>query len=448
MSDRVLVLDDEASILEIIEGHLGEEGYDCTAMAHPGDALACLEREPFALLITDLKMPEMSGLEVIRRARAIDPDLAIIVITAVMEVTNAIQALRSGAYDYLLKPFNLAEMSVAVENALERRRLVIENRTYQSELEDRITEATRDLTIVNNELELTQRYLRNLLDSTVDTIVTVDEQGIITYVNEGSLEMLGYTADRLEGAHVRDFFMGGADEANYLRRMLETSRVVKNYETELKHVSGAAIPVNISLSIARHPGKEAMSIFAIAKDITDQKCLESQLKEMSIKDSLTGLYNHGHFFDRLDAEVERAKRQGHPLSLVLFDLDEFKTYNDCHGHLEGDKVICAAGQVILECTREHVDIGFRYGGDEFTVILPEALEAQATEIAERIRNTFAARRFDSVTLSVGLTTFTKNMNSRALIRYADAMMYEAKAAGGNRVHIYRHAGDPSHEQVS
>lgn len=437
------MLDDEVSILEIIGSHLGEDGYDTALRSSPAEALSCIAEETFSVLITDLKMPGMGGLEVIRRAREIDRDIAIIVVTAAIEVTHAIEALRSGAYDYLLKPFNLAEVSLSVETAIERRALVIENRQYQTELEARVEAATHDIQLVNDELKLTQQYLQNLLDSTVDTIVTVDENGTISYVNVGSLEMLGYEEDQLVGFQVQDLFMAGKDETNYLRRMLASNKVIKNYETELRHASGAAIPVNVSVSIARHPAKDTVSVFAIAKDITEQKCLESQLKEMSIKDSLTGLYNHGHFFDRLDAEVERAKRQGHPLSLVLFDLDNFKTYNDCHGHLDGDKVICAAGQVILECTREHVDIGFRYGGDEFTVILPEAGIDQANDIAERIRNTFAARRFDNMTLSVGLVAFQKNMNSRSLIRYADAMMYEAKRAGGNRVRIYQHsAADP------
>ena len=95
---------------------------------------------------------------------------------------------------------------------------------------------------------------------------------------------------------------------------------------------------------------------------------------MSIKDSLTGLYNQRYFYDRLAGEIERARRQSHPLSLLLFDIDQFKTYNDCHGHLAGDNVLQAAGQIVMESTREHVDVGFRYGGDEFTVILPEADE--------------------------------------------------------------------------
>jgi diguanylate cyclase (GGDEF)-like protein len=183
-------------------------------------------------------------------------------------------------------------------------------------------------------------------------------------------------------------------------------------------------------------------VLAICKDITEQKRLESELKEMSIKDSLTNLYNQRYFYDRLEAEIERAKRQGHPLSLLLFDVDQFKTYNDCHGHLDGDKVLKAAGQVVVECTREHVDIGFRYGGDEFTVILPEASEEQALSIARRIRATFESRHFDNLTVSIGLMSYREGSSLRSFIRFTDAMMYDAKRSGGNRVYVYRPDAEP------
>jgi diguanylate cyclase (GGDEF)-like protein len=168
---------------------------------------------------------------------------------------------------------------------------------------------------------------------------------------------------------------------------------------------------------------------------------------MSIKDSLTGLYNQRYFYDRLEAEIERARRQGHPLSLLLFDIDQFKTYNDCHGHLEGDRVLRTTGEVVLECTREHVDTGFRYGGDEFTVILPEADEQQASVIAERIRASFEAKRFDHLTLSVGLMSYKLGSSVRTFIRFTDAMMYDAKRSGGNRVYIYKQE-DEAHFPVN
>ena len=119
-----------------------------------------------------------------------------------------------------------------------------------------------------------------------------------------------------------------------------------------------------------------------------------------------------------------------------FGVDHFKPYNDSRGHLEGDKVLHAVGDVIRVCTREHVDYGFRYGGDEFTVILPEAPLEQAHLIADRIREMFAEKRFDLLTMSIGLTSYQEGYSVRKFIQYTDSLMYDAKRAGGNRVYVF------------
>lgn len=450
-AERVLILDDEESILEILGQHLTEVGYDCTTTTSAAAALRMLASREYALLITDLRMPEMHGLEVVRRAKEIDVTLAVIVVTALMEVSNAIEALRTGADDYLMKPFNLVEIALSVEKALERRRLVLENWRYQHELESRVAEATADLERANSELRHTKEYLENLINSSADAIVTVSPEGLVSFANPGATDMMGLAPGDLVGRQVADVFAGGPDESRYIDRMLRGGKPLQNYETEMVHKSGQQIPVNLTISPVRDADGKVISYLAICKDITEQKRLENELKEMSIKDSLTGLYNQRHFYDRLEAEIERSRRQGHPLSLLLFDVDQFKSYNDCHGHLEGDRVLQAIGDVVLESTREHVDIGFRYGGDEFTVILPEADEAQARLIAERIRESFAARRFDKLTLSIGLMSYRKGSSLRSFIRFTDAMMYDAKRKGGNQVFVYHHqpegAGDSAAEEA-
>lgn len=436
MKESILLLDDEPSILEILSQFLCEEGYLCESTLSAYEALRLIQEKSYSLLLTDLRMQEMHGIEVVKRAKALDENLAVIVITAHLEVQNAIDAMRAGADDYLLKPFNLSEVSLAIEHALERRRLVIENRRHQEELERRIKEATADVERTNRELLRTKEYLENLLNSSVDAILTVARNRRISYANQGASAMLGYANEELVGAPVEQFFTGKMEEVQYLWRMLKEGKVLQNYETELIHKNGNHIPINMSISMVKDADGRVKSILAICKDITQQKQLERELKEMSIKDGLTGLYNQRYFYDRLEAEIERAKRQGHPLSLLLFDIDQFKQYNDLHGHLEGDKVLKTVAKVVLDCTREHVDVAFRYGGDEFTVILPEANEAQALAIAERIRATFEARRFDHLTLSIGLMSHTQGSSLRSFIRLTDAMMYDAKRAGGNRVLVW------------
>lgn len=446
MNELVLILDDEQSILEILGQHLALEGYRCKSTTSPADALEYLTQEPVALLLTDLKMPEMNGIEVVKRAREASPDLSIIVVTALIDVTNAIQALRIGADDYLLKPFNLTEISLSISRALEKRRLVLENRNYQKELERRVEEATQDLKRINSELLATKEYLENLIHSTVDAIITTNVEGVIDFANTGALHMLGYFREELVGKPFEEYLAGGAEEMRYVRRVLKDDKPLQNYETSLRRRDGGMVPVSMSLSLVRGADGQIVSTLAICKDTTEQKRLEEELKEMSIKDSLTGLYNQRYFYDRLEAEIERARRQGHPLSLLLFDIDQFKSYNDSHGHLEGDYVLQEIGKVVLECTREHVDIGFRYGGDEFTVILPEASEQQALLIAERIRTSFEAKRFDLLTVSIGLMAYKGEYSLKKFIQFTDSMMYDAKRSGGNRVYVYR-PEDGTQEEV-
>ena len=437
MRERVIILDDEASILDVLSEHLGNEGYDCVITLSPHEALSLLEKPGASVLLTDLRMPEMSGIEVVQRAKAAYSDLAIVVITALVDVKSAIQALRVGADDYVLKPFNLGEISLCVNRAIEKRNLILQNRRYQEELERRVREATSDLERTNAELRATKEYLENLLHSTVDAIITMDTGGALTFANEGAMRMLGYAGEDLIGMPSARLYAGGEEEAGYVQRLLLENAPLQNYETGLLRKDGSPVPVNMSLSFVNGTDGAVASMLAICKDITCQKKLETELKEMSIKDSVTGLFNQRHFYDRLAVEIERARRQNHPLSLLLFDIDQFKQYNDRHGHLAGDSVLQTVGQVVMESTREHVDLGFRYGGDEFTVILAEADEAQAYNIADRIRTGFVAHEFDMLTVSIGLMTYREGYSLRTFIQFTDAMMYDAKRSGGNRIFVYR-----------
>lgn len=133
--------------------------------------------------------------------------------------------------------------------------------------------------------------------------------------------------------------------------------------------------------------------------------------ELSITDGLTKLFNSRHFYDQLKSEINRAKRYGHPLSLLLLDIDDFKNYNDTYGHVEGDKVLVRLGQVIRRCLRK-TDSAYRYGGEEFTVILPETTGDAAVALAERIRREFSNETFSTwsitpvrKTVSVGVAEY-------------------------------------------
>lgn len=165
-----------------------------------------------------------------------------------------------------------------------------------------------------------------------------------------------------------------------------------------------------------------------------------KLKRLSITDGLTQLYNSRYFYNQLKAEIDRTSRYQRPLSLLLLDIDRFKEYNDSHGHLEGDKVLVRLGQVIKSCLRK-MDSAYRYGGEEFTVILPETEGDEAATVAERIRacveeEDFIPEKIDipiAITVSVGVTEYYLGEEVAVLVQRADQAMYLSKQGGRNRV---------------
>jgi len=164
-----------------------------------------------------------------------------------------------------------------------------------------------------------------------------------------------------------------------------------------------------------------------------------KLEKLAITDGLTKLYNSRHFYNQLKVEIGRCIRYNKSLSLLLLDIDNFKVYNDSYGHLEGDKVLVRIGQIIKSCLRK-IDSAYRYGGEEFTVILPETNGQKANNVAQRIRTAVELESFFpepgkavSITVSVGVTEYFKKEKLSTFIQKADQAMYNAKADGRNRI---------------
>jgi diguanylate cyclase (GGDEF)-like protein len=161
----------------------------------------------------------------------------------------------------------------------------------------------------------------------------------------------------------------------------------------------------------------------------------ARLEERSLTDKLTGVANRAGFDQRLHEEIERCKRYGSQLSLLMLDMDHFKHYNDTYGHLAGDEALTAASRTMQEVCRP-VDVIARYGGEEFAVILPTTDRDGAIHTAERLRQAIAATPLGtgSITVSIGISTLdSTGKPPRQLIQEADEALYEAKGSGRNRV---------------
>ncbi len=177
-------------------------------------------------------------------------------------------------------------------------------------------------------------------------------------------------------------------------------------------------------------------------ELKNPKVIEISIYERTarsaVTDGLTGLYNHAYFVGALRREIQRSRRSGLKLSLVMFDLDNFKRVNDTKGHLEGDKVLVKSAALVTESLRE-IDLAARYGGEEFAVILPDTPRTGGFVAAERIRARIAEhfrkrRGSGPVTASGGVATFPDDADdAEQLVRRADEALYRSKAAGKNRI---------------
>lgn len=170
--------------------------------------------------------------------------------------------------------------------------------------------------------------------------------------------------------------------------------------------------------------------------------LHEKMRSLACTDGLTGLYNHRQFKQMIKDELGRAVRYQKPLSLIMFDIDDFKKFNDTHGHPNGDKVLVAVAEILRETLREY-DLTFRYGGEEFMAILPEADLDMALIAAERTRRTIEAESARylqgtgarGVTVSIGVATFPRDAgDSDGLFKTVDDLLYRAKALGKNKIH--------------
>jgi len=222
-------------------------------------------------------------------------------------------------------------------------------------------------------------------------------------------------------------------------------RPIKSLRKGARQIAEGNLDYRIDLNTADELQEFAAEFNSMGEKLLERtarlEAVSKELHELSIKDGLTGLYNYRHFYVNLTKELERAQRYGTGLSLLILDVDDFKRYNDTCGHMNGDEVLRGIAGIIGVNLRS-ADIACRYGGEEFTVILPEADGIGAASTAERIRREIEEHVFPNertqplgnVTVSIGVATYPDDAADPAsFVRIADAALYRAKDEGKNRV---------------
>jgi two-component system cell cycle response regulator len=272
--ESILVVGDDQRVCEVLKELFGAMQFPTASSLSGEEALRMLKEKQYTFLLADMKMPEMNGMELIRRTKENFPSVSVVAMTGYTDEYRYVDIIKAGANDFVKKPIDIAELEAKIVRCISEREL------------------------------------------------------------------------------------------------------------------------------------------------------RKELSRLSITDSLTGLFNQRHFYIRLREEIVRSTRQKHSLALILMDLDNFKEYNDKHGHIAGDKALRDVGKAILRSIREGVDSGYRYGGDEFAIILIDSDLSIAQEICKRVH--LAIRDNGEVNASLGYAVYEENMNLTDFVALADANLYRSK----------------------
>ncbi len=295
-----------------------------------------------------------------------------------------------------------------------------------------------DAVATSHELSVTRSKLGDLLDLLPAGLLIHQEMGIV-FANQEATRILGHSGDALVGRHFLDFVeeSGIEDQRDAFLRCLRGRELVRSKDGVLVSADGQRTFVQVSMSPL--PWEGLPVIYVLINDVTVLKESEERLRLLSITDSLTGTSNRRHFVEAAEQELARARRYGHPSSLLMLDIDHFKSINDTHGHAVGDEALRTFTAACRALLRESDLLG-RTGGEEFAILLPETDVAGARMVAERIRRCTAEllvpARTETVrfTVSIGVACCAAGTRDvDAMLSSADEALYRAKAAGRNRV---------------
>ena len=409
----ILIVDDAPDNLGTLRTMMLRQGYQ-TFVATSGDrALDIAQRVKPDLILLDVVMPGIDGLETCRRLKALPATarIPVIFMSARGDTEDVVAGFDTGAADYIAKPLRLEEVCARVRAQLRLR----SNSETQKEQADR---------------------LRMIVNSMDQGLLIVERSGRVQYANPACDRYLGYAPDELVGRLLKDL-LDGKESGSYERL---DAMSYGTREVQIRHRDGGLRAMDLTMT----PMHAADGLFvALLHDITHHKRSEDALQRAAMLDPLTQIANRRHFDAFLDKEWHRAIRNAQPLSLVVLDVDHFKLYNDTLGHAAGDTCLQKVAETLQLHAARPTDLAARYGGEEFVLLFAETPAENAVRLAGMIRAAVEALEVPNprsttspwLTVSVGVATIVPTQLDAIdnLFVCADRAMYAAKAGGRNRV---------------
>jgi len=452
MSARVLVVDDVPANVKLLEARLSAEYFDVTTAYCGADALAICERSECDIVLLDVMMPDMDGFEVCRKLKS-NPathHIPVVMVTALDQPSDRVRGLEAGADDFLTKPVtdvalvsrvrSLARLKM-VTDELRMRALTSKEIGIQSPEREAVAETGRGgrVLIVDDRQSSYERMLETLSsEHTVD--VEADPNEALFHAAEGNYDLA------IVSLGLQNF--DGLRLCSQIRSLERTRNVpilaVAEADNNQRLVRGLEIGVNDYLirPVDRNEMLARVRTQIKKKRYTERLRDNVQASiEMAITDALTGLFNRRYMETHLATLLEQAASRGKPLSVLILDIDYFKSINDGHGHDAGDDVLREFSLRIRKSIR-NIDLACRYGGEEFVIVMPETDMSVATMVAERLRRRIAGEPFSiqngsrqlDVTISIGIAALAGPADTAAaVLKRADTALYRAKRDGRNRV---------------
>jgi len=449
MTARILVIDDLEANLRLLEARLSAEYYEVmTARDGPSGIERALAETPDIILL-DVMMPGMDGFAVCRKLKE-DPatrHIPVVLVTALDGRSDRVAGLEAGADDFLTKPIDDVMLFARVRSLTRLKAVMDELREREASgrrigviagAASRLGGAGGRILIVDDNPRQAERLSAELAIEHRPIVEADPEKALIAARGPVDLLILNASAKGFDGLRIAAQVR--SDEAT---RNLPLLAVV-DFDDRPRLIKALEIGVNDLLARPVDPGE----LCARAKTQIRRKRYTDYLRnnldqslELAVTDQLTGLHNRRYMASQLKALVERAAKDGQPVSLLAIDIDHFKKINDGFGHDVGDEVLCEFALRLASNVRA-IDIPVRHGGEEFLVVMPDTKLEDAHRIAERIRLHVSGASFRvaggaealDVTISIGVaTSLPGEAKPDALLKRADEAMYEAKAAGRNRV---------------
>ena len=482
VTTKILVADDSPTISSMLSFMLESQGYEVLVAEDGIEAIAIAYQQRPDLILLDIEMPRMNGYQTCRLLKDDEQTkrVPIIMLTSKDQRSDRFWGLTTGADEYLTKDFEPEELFALIDRCLkdrapapplpeltalptigesdmlERVNNLLDRKLFQTTILNEVAEIAKSIHDHRAVIRRVMEFLYRVVDYRMAGMFLVKEdrpEMTVAVSDSAPVEhrdaLLAFTLEEWSGRTGRQFRAPDVD-----LNVVSLPDAVEGPGAAPRIVDTRVVPLEVrgkllgllTVATSHQSGfseENLQTVRLIANHgvvVVDNAILYAITEQLAITDGLTGLFNHRYFKGELRKEVERCRRFGLILSVMVLDIDFFKSFNDTYGHPQGDVLLRTIADIIRSNVRD-VDFVARYGGEEFAVILLEADQATASEVAERVRANVAKQVFVvdgtevSKTISIGLSTCREKekLDPVALFQSADDALFRAKDQGKNRV---------------